>query len=256
MQGWKDEYLSLVEKLSLLVSVCKELVKNESGGADNKLKEAHEHVSRLKDIKKNFNLELRLIKDRNEKKSYEADASLLDSRVSALVKELRSIQEQQSRTSLLGNNSSSNGNVGFIGRDTKGKGNDELLVGANSIQDKTFESLNRTTAMIAESQELGQTTIENLNDQARQISDIDAEINIIDSNLKRAEKLITNFSRRMATDKIIQAFAALNIVVMIVLIAYVLISGKSLSSIGSVVGDESAGPSTTAQPTVSPTFAP
>ena len=53
---------------------------------------------------------------------------------------------------------------------------------------------------------------------------------MIDSNLKRAEKLLMNFSRRMATDKIIQGFAVVNICVLLGLILYVAISGKSLSA--------------------------
>jgi SNARE protein len=109
--------------------------------------------------------------------------------------------------------------------------------------------------MIAESQELGESTIENLNDQAAQIADIDAEISVIDSNLKRAEKLITSFTRRMATDKIIQGFAVLNIVVLTVLIAYVLITGKSLGG-GDAKDAETVGPSTTTMPTPMPTFTP
>ena len=255
IQGWKDEYLSLVEKLSLVVSVCKELVQEgASGGADLKLKEAHDYVTRLKEVKKNFSLELRLVKDRKLKKEFEAEASLLDGRVSTLVKELRGVQELQSRSSLLSGAAASSSS-GLGAKDTKGKSNDDLLSGASQIQDLTMASVNRTAAMIAESQELGESTIENLNDQAAQIADIDAEISVIDSNLKRAEKLITSFTRRMATDKIIQGFAALNIVVLTVLIAYVLITGKTLGG-GDGKDAGTVGPSTTTMPTPMPTFAP
>ena len=41
-----------------------------------------------------------------------------------------------------------------------GKGNDELLDGANKIQDLTLDSLGRTQAMIAASKEVGTATIE------------------------------------------------------------------------------------------------
>lgn len=47
----------------------------------------------------------------------------------------------------------------------------------------------------------------------------------IASNLVRAEMLVRNFTRRMATDRIIQAFFAINIVVMLGLVLYVAISG-------------------------------
>ena len=41
-----------------------------------------------------------------------------------------------------------------------GKGNDELLDGANELQDKTFESLTRTQLMIQNSKEVGTATLE------------------------------------------------------------------------------------------------
>jgi hypothetical protein len=65
--------------------------------------------------------------------------------------------------------------------------------------------------------------------QRQQIVDIELEIDALDSNIVRAEKLVLNFTRRMATDRIIQLFTAINIVLMLVLILYVAISGKSLS---------------------------
>lgn len=251
IQGWKEEYLNLVEKLSVLVSLCSELVNSENKTATSKLQEAHEHVSRLKEVKKNFSLELRLVKDRKIKKEYEAEASLLDGRVSSLVKELRGIQDKHTRSSLL-SGSTVEGSA-FDGRNTKGKGNDDLLDGASVIQDKTLESLSRTTALIAESQELGEATLKDLDDQALQIEDINADMSTITTNLRRAEKLIKDFGRRMATDKIIQVFAGINIVIMLVLVLYVLISGKSLSSIADDATGDSTGPSTTSAPTQAPT---
>ena len=257
IKGWKDEYYAEVEKLSLLVAVAKELVKNDQGAAAIKLKEAHDHVTRIKDVKKNFNLELRLMKDRKVKKEFEAEASLLDSRVSDLVKDLRILQDQSNKNSLLADSDGVFGSgSGSISRDTKGKGNDELLNGASKIQNLTMDSINRSTAMIAESQELGEATIDNLQQQRAQIGDITLEINEIDSNLTRAEKLITDFTRRMAADKYIQGFAALNIVVMISLILYVLISGKSLGSAAEAVKDGVIGPNIASSPTANPTAPP
>lgn len=43
-----------------------------------------------------------------------------------------------------------------------GKGNDELLDGANVIQDMTFESLTRTQLMINNSKEVGAATVEGI----------------------------------------------------------------------------------------------
>ena len=109
--------------------------------------------------------------------------------------------------------------------------------------------------MIEASKEVGNATLEQLRSQREQIIDIEADIDALDSTILRAEKLVVNFTRRMATDKIIQGFAALNIVVMLGLILYVAISGKSLSATSSSSGSNSLGP-TNPQPSRSPTFHP
>jgi hypothetical protein len=83
--------------------------------------------------------------------------------------------------------------------------------------------------MIEASKEIGYRTIEELRSQQDQIKDIEADVDALGSTLFRAEKLVVNFTRRMATDKIIQGFALINIIVMLSLIIYVVSTGKSLS---------------------------
>lgn len=58
--------------------------------------------------------------------------------------------------------------------------------------------------MIEESKTVGQATVEQLRGQKEQITDIQKDIDTMDSNISRAERLIYNFTRRMATDRIIQ----------------------------------------------------
>jgi len=112
----------------------------------------------------------------------------------------------------------------------EGKTNEDLLTGASQLQDKTFESLTRTKQMIEASKEVGAATIEELRRQRDQMIDIEKEVDQIDTNLIRAGRLITNFSRRMATDRIIQGFSCINILVLLGLILYVAITKKSLSA--------------------------
>jgi len=254
MNGWKEEYYNEVESLSALVAGIQ--AANNTGNMDpkvmkQKLSQGDEGVQRIKEVKKSFGLELRLIKDRTVKTKFEGDAKLLDTRVTNLVKELRGLRDQLNRTELVGDS----GGKSLVMRDTKGKGNDDLLEGASLLQDKTMESLNRTTAMIEESKELGTASIQNMKDQRAQIEGIELEITNIDSNLKRAEKLIRNFTRRMASDKFIRAFAGINICVMLGLIIYVLATGKSLGTVGKEAA-AAAAHVTAAAPTATPTAAP
>ncbi len=126
---------------------------------------------------------------------------------------------------------------------------------AHRIQDLTFESLARTKNMIEASKEVGTATIEQLRTQRDQIIEIEKEVDAMDSNLVRAEKLIMNFTRRMATDRIIQMFTAVNIVVLLGLILYVVISGRSLSAKTASSGN-AVGPGGSFRPTFRPTVSP
>jgi len=258
MEGWKEEYYNEVDNLSALVagiraSAANTVTKLEPKALKIKLDEGDANVQRIKEVKKSFGLELRLIKDRTIKSKFEADAKLLDTRVVNLVKDLRSLRDGMNRSELGERDGGANGGKGLISRDTKGKGNDDLLEGAHLLQDKTMESLGRTTAMIEESKELGTASIQNLKDQREQIEGIGMEITNIDSKLKRAEKLIKNFTRRMASDKFIRIFAGINILVMGTLIIYVLVTGKSLGTVSEeAIAAATATPVPTAEPAAAP----
>jgi hypothetical protein len=109
--------------------------------------------------------------------------------------------------------------------------------------------------MIEASKEVGTSTLEELARQREQIKDIDNEVTQIDSKLVRAEKMVVNFTRRMASDRLIQLCAGINIVVMICLCMYVGITGKKFtdsSSSSSSVGP----PNISSAPTVSLTASP
>ena len=68
--------------------------------------------------------------------------------------------------------------------------------------------------------------MEELLRQREQIRTIDNEANRIEDNLQRADKLIKAFGKRMATDKLIQCFACINILLLVGVIVYVVIRGK------------------------------
>jgi len=172
----------------------------------------------------------------------------LDDRANEYTKIIKDAKHQQQKSDLVG---TSNNTVGSNPYDTKGKNNDDLLNAASQVQDLTVESLVRTAAMIEASKDVGEQTLEELRRQKDQIKNIEAEVQVIDSNLQRAEKLIVNFGRRMATDKLIQGFATLNIMIMLGLILYVAISGKSLSAATTTA--TYTGPNLTSAPTPSPT---
>jgi hypothetical protein len=250
IEFWLAEYTKEVDALASLTVNLKSL--SNSGNAKatgTSLSECELKINKIKEVRKSFSLELRLVKDRGQKAEYDAKAKVLDDRANEYTKMIKDVKHQQQKADLVGSPTSTMGAPNPY--ETQGKNNDDLLTGANKIQDLTVESLVRTAAMIEASKDVGEQTLEELRRQKEQIKNIEAEVQVIDSNLQRAEKLILNFGRRMATDKLIQGFATVNILIMLGLILYVAISGKSLSA--STGTTSYVGPNLSSAPTPSPT---
>ena len=66
---------------------------------------------------------------------------------------------------------------------------DRMLKEASALQDKAQDSLINTKQMIAQSKEVGMATLEELERQRGVIENINSEVNRVDDNLARAEKL-------------------------------------------------------------------
>merc|ERR1719198_2400048 len=77
--------------------------------------------------------------------------------------------------------------------------------------------------MIEASKEVGQATLEELNRQREQIAGIE-------DNLTRADKLIRTFGKRMATDKCIQVFTVINVLMVIIIVVYAVVTKGVLDS--------------------------
>ncbi len=246
---WLDEYQRETGALTSAVDHLQSLPeKIDPRVATKAVNECETKVNRLKEVKKAYNLEIRLVRDRNMKQETENKFREIDERVCDLIKRYNEAKGRFNKATLM------QGSKNIY--DVEGKSGDELLAGARVIQDKTFESLGRTRNLIEESKAVGSATLEQLRSQREQMNEIEKEIDVMDSNLARAEKLIVSFTKRMATDKIIQGFAAVNICVLLGLIIYVAVTGKSLTIDQTDDGVPSLGAQPTFAPSPFPTFAP
>lgn len=253
IEFWLAEYSKEVDALATLTANLKTLANAGNAKAlSTACNECEAKISKVKEVKKSFSLELRLVKDRGQKVEFDNKAKALDDRANEYTKMIKDVKHMQTKADLVGSPTSTMGATNPY--DTQGKNNDDLLTGANKIQDLTLESIARSAAMIEASKDVGEQTLEELRRQKDQIRSIEDEVQVIDSNLVRAEKLILNFGRRMATDKLIQGFATLNIMVMLALILYVAISGKSLAA--ATTTPTYTGPSLSSAPTAADTPAP
>jgi SNARE protein len=164
---------------------------------------------------RSYKMECRLLSDPNERKSYENKLK----RHERDLKEL-SIQVQEHRQEL-------NRGELFVNAQRDGSSPEEdgdaMLMEASKLQDKTKESLDRTSNLIGEAKSVGLETMEELRRQREQISRIDEEAQKIEGNLTRADKLIKTFGRRMATDRFIQCFACVNVFLLVGVIVYIVV---------------------------------
>lgn len=246
VEYWSDEYAKEVTALEEAVAELEQEAEGEGAELGRLLAVVEERQAQVKKAKKFFGLELRLVKDRQERASHDETGKQLEARASAASKTAKAIQEKFAKRSLLEGKDDQENPF-----DTRGKTNEELLSGANKIQDLTFESIARTRALIEDSKEVGTSTLEELARQRDQIRDIDQEVTNIDSKLVRAEKMVINFTRRLASDRLIQICSAVNIVIMLALILYVVITGKKLNNLGNS-GSGGGGPINSLPPTAAP----
>lgn len=238
---YNDDYSRHLDVLENFVKTFETAVDKISAGAA-----CDSEVSRIKDIKKSFGLELCLIKDKAVRAQYDIKAKEYEKRFNDCLKDIQTIKSKSDRSDLMKGTTK-------MTISTAGKTNDELLQGASKYQDQTVESIDRTRGLIEQSKEVGTATLEVLKQQREQIKEIDIEVSNIDDNLKKAEKLLTGFARRMATDRLLQCLFGLNLCVLIAVIVYVIYTKKGFTT---TTTSSAFNPGTVLSPTFAPVKAP
>jgi chromosome segregation ATPase len=190
---------------------------------------ADEMLRSTNNTKRSFKAELRLIPP-SQKGIYESDYAAAEQNLKQIDADLKALKQEYSRSQLfLGQSSSMNQSA------TPDDG-DAMLQEAQRLQDKTGASLANTKRMVEESKYTGMQTVEELQRQREQIRDIDNDVNRLEDNLGRADKLVKTFAKRMATDRVIQCFACTNILFLLGIVIYVIVKGGGLNS-----GDKDSG---------------
>jgi hypothetical protein len=157
----------------------------EKAAAIDKLKKK---IRGAKGTKRSFKMEIRLVQDVNQRRKYESRLASLDQQLQALVADCKAIEAENKRGELfLGGEDGGGGDGNGMSGEEAG---DRMLKEANALQDKTQDSLANTKSMIAQSKEVGMSTLEELERQRGVIENIDREVDRVDDNLARAEKLV------------------------------------------------------------------
>mmetsp|Transcript_13472 Transcript_13472/g.16043 ORF Transcript_13472/g.16043 Transcript_13472/m.16043 type:complete len:244 (-) Transcript_13472:18-749(-) len=175
--------------------------------------------SKAEKEKRSLEHEVRLLKDHSEKESWKEKISEMQDRMAAAKRNLKTKQQQGE---LFGD-----GKKDTFGQGHQGPTNDEYLDKAEETHDKIEDTLGNVLNVVNETEDLGSATLEQLAKQRDQIKDIHKTVLNIDDALNRSDALIRTFSKRMATDKIIQLFFMLNVLIFIGMIVYLAMNGTS-----------------------------
>lgn len=172
--------------------------------------------------KRSLKMETRLVADVGQRRQYENRLARLEEELSNLQADVRATKDSIQRTSLMGNsaNTMDDSMAEFTNVEDAQRAGDDMLNKASALQDKTQESLDYTKNMVAESKEVGVSTLAELHRQREVIERIDFEADRINDNLNRAEQLVKQFGKRMASDKFIQCFAVINVLMLVGVILY------------------------------------
>ena len=165
-------------------------------------------------------METRLVGDPNQRRMYENKLKKLSEELSSCANDLKALKGGAQRGELfVGAKGGAGGQYGDMSGEEAG---DMMLSDMNNIQDKTQTSLANTKNMVAASKEVGEATMDELLRQREQLRTIDSEAMRIEDNLNRADKLIKTFGKRMATDRFIQCFACINILLLVGVVIYII----------------------------------
>ncbi|KAJ3026943.1 UNVERIFIED_CONTAM: hypothetical protein HDU68_004790 [Siphonaria sp. JEL0065] len=109
----------------------------------------------------------------------------------------------------------------------------ELTQQAMVVQEQTHEATARTKRIVEQTIEIGAAVNNEIVKQGEQIHNIAEGIQHVESNLKRADKQLRVFMRRMSTDKIFLLFIFLTVIGLVVAIVLYILKQQGVVKIGS-----------------------
>ena len=226
IQYWDD---TLNEELEVIQSMVDDIPKLssqvEKAAAIERCKAK---VRSATGTKRSFKMEVRLVQDVAQRRKYEGRLAALDQMLKTLQTDVKALESETSRNELFIESEDKFGNGSNATGDDAVKAGDAMLKEAHGIQNKTQDSLQNTKQMIAESKEVGAATLEELERQRQVITNIESDIDRVDDGLARAELLLKQFGKRMASDNFIQCFAVINCLLLVGVIIFAITRGKSL----------------------------
>lgn len=219
VQYWDDTLAEEVQSIRQLLNDASGIMES-AGDKATALGKAEKKLRAAQGTAKSYKMETRLVSDPKQRRNYENKLTRLSEELGTLANDIKALRSGMQRDQLfVGAKSAIGGGTSMDGM-TGEEAGDIMLKDMTDIQDKTKKSLGNTKSMVAASKQVGEATMEELLRQREQIRTIDDEAMRIEDNLNRADKLIKTFGKRMATDRFIQCFACVNILLLAGVVGY------------------------------------
>lgn len=229
IQYWDDTLTEEITSIQQLLDTVPSL--HDPVERASVLEQVEDRLRGAQGTKRSFKMETRLVQDVKERRRLEGRLQKMEQELRTLQADLRALQAEENRGELFVGGGAGGGPDGD---EDPTKAGSNMLAEASALQDKTQDSLTNTKNLIAQSKEVGVSTLEELQRQREVIQSIEKETDRMDDNLARAEALLKQFGKRMASDKFIQCFAVINCLLLLGVVLYLVIEGGALGN------DESA----------------
>jgi len=209
-----EEIADYDQQIKELISQIRESIQNELPNMKGKIRsEKIEYLTgrlnRLKQLMQSYKVELREI-SRVEAKPYEDKFKGHEKDVESLTAEFNAAKEL----------SDSKRNVDEM---TTG----QMIMVAKEVQMESLQSVDRSKRIVEDTINVATETAQTLKSQTEQLERIDKQVDVVDSNLKKAEKQLRVFMRRMATDKLIMSFVCLVVLGILAVIVIAIVNKVS-----------------------------
>ncbi|CAM9511065.1 unnamed protein product [Chrysoparadoxa australica] len=216
---WDTSYGKALGELETLLGAAESASGSER---EKKIGSAGQTIRRLQGMKRSYNLEIKLMKDAISKTHFQSAKASKDGQLEELMARLERVKAMADEKETL-----------FAGArevemTNKKSTPDAKLTEAEDIQDKTESTYKNIVSVLQETEVTATTTAQTLVEQREQVNNMQEDLMELDSMLTRADKLVRVFSKRMMTDKFIQCFGCLNIVIMVTIIIYVVVQKVGL----------------------------
>jgi len=221
VQYWDDTLTEEITSIQQVLDNVQSLSDFDERAAA--LDQAAERLKAAKNTERSFKMETRLVQDPKQRKKLEKKLQKFGQKLRTLKADVKAEQAELDRGQLMGRG----GGAGQDADEDPTRAGTDMLNDAMKLQDKTQDSLANTKNLIAQSKEVGVSTLEELRRQREVIDNIDKEADRMDDNLNRSQALLKQFGKRMATDKAIQCFAVINLLLLLGFVGYLIFGKKS-----------------------------